>query len=494
MTNCFRFAPRDSVPGLIAKICKYLKEHPGWSEEELEEQFKKFIEQTGVESFNGRTGAVMLNEDDVNNLNISSAYFAEGDETIDELDLVELYNQGVRFVFTNWNGATSGYDLSFVLEYLAASNDVVYYPMSTDSGDGNVLSVNGKTGVIELSLADILGGSGAQVKLCTAAEFTSTTIETWNAYYNDGYRVVGVVNSNATEVDYLYILKQDINNHQPIMVLGGTSDGSVLSVNNQSGDVIIDVVDVSENDSVNEFAKLFINENEEYPITPAIDSDALGGKPPDYYATDESVNKLKNEKADKTGWTGGKNVVTDGEGNLSTEDKPTALPNPFAVTINGQSYDGSKAVDMTVSGLPDGGTAGQVLTKVGDANQDVEWKDPSGGLQMKLLWENAVFGDFAPQTISLDLAENDIVMVLYRDYYENDQAISQILVKNHRAILTLPVDLSKNTRIAERIVEALDDGVHFEDCNATYINSGSKSVDNGLLFPLQIYGIKGVQV
>ena len=64
LTNCFRFAPRDSVPGLIAKICKYLKDHPGWSEEELEEQIKQFIGRTGVESFNGRTGSVVLNEND----------------------------------------------------------------------------------------------------------------------------------------------------------------------------------------------------------------------------------------------------------------------------------------------------------------------------------------------------------------------------------------------------------------------------------------------
>ena len=35
LDNCFRFAPRDSIPGLISKICKYLKDHLGWSEEEL---------------------------------------------------------------------------------------------------------------------------------------------------------------------------------------------------------------------------------------------------------------------------------------------------------------------------------------------------------------------------------------------------------------------------------------------------------------------------
>ena len=246
LTNCFRFAPRDSVPGLIAKICKYLKEHPGWSEEELEEQIKQFIGQNVVESFNGRTGVVALNDEDVNNLKIASAYFAEGNETIGDLNLKELYNRGVRFVFTNWNTLTSSYDLSFVLEYFGGSDSVVYYPMATGSGGGNVISVNGKTGIVELRLSDILDGSGAQVKLCTATEFTSTNLNTWNTYYEEGYRIVGVVNSDASAIDYLYLLKQDENNHLPIGLSIGSTDAytptnpppyPVTSVNGNTGDV-----------------------------------------------------------------------------------------------------------------------------------------------------------------------------------------------------------------------------------------------------------------
>lgn len=256
LTNCFRFAPRDSVPGLIAKICKYLKDHPGWSEEELEDQIRQILGDTGVESFNGRTGAVVLNEDDVNNLRIASAYFAEGDETINELDLVKLYSQGVRFVFTNWNSVTSGYDLAFVLDYFSGSNDVVYYPMSTGSGGGgNIISVNGKTGIVELSLSDILGDSGAQVKLCTATEFTANTLETWNAYYDEGYRIIGVVNSDASAVDYIYLLKQDENNHQPIGLSVGADDAyspsnpppyPVTKVNGKTGAVELSSIRTSD--------------------------------------------------------------------------------------------------------------------------------------------------------------------------------------------------------------------------------------------------------
>lgn len=270
LTNCFRFAPRDSVPGLIAKICKYLKDHPGWSEEELEEQIKQFVGQTGVVSFNGRAGEVILTDKDVNDLKISSAYFAEGDETIDELDLDELYRQGIRFVFTNWNSVTSGYDMSFVLEYFSGSGDVVYYPLASASGGGgNVVSVNGKTGAVNLGLSDVLGDSGKQVKLCTATQFTSTTLATWNSYYKNGYRLVCVLNNESTVVDFLYVLKQDENNHQPIMISSGSGGSAVTSVNTMVGAVTIPVVDVTEGDSQNPFAKIFINENEDYPTEPS---------------------------------------------------------------------------------------------------------------------------------------------------------------------------------------------------------------------------------
>lgn len=326
LDNCFRFAPRDSIPGLIAKICKYLKDHPGWSEEELEEQIKKFISATGVESFNGRTGTVTLDKNDVNNLKISSAYFAEGDESIDSLDLVSLYNQGVRFVFTDFNSVTSGYNLAFVLDYFSGSGDVVYYPLSTGSGGGgNIVSVNGKTGVVQLSLADIVGTSGVQVKLCTAEEFTSTTTTTWNAYYKEGYRIVGVVNASATAIDYIYLLKQDENNHTPIGLSTVASDAytptnpppyPVTSVNGKTGDVIglydqnnpppypvnivngktgsvsLKVVDVSNGNSSDENAYIFIDETDNYPDVVATDSIKLGGKMPEYYLN--PVNLLDN--------------------------------------------------------------------------------------------------------------------------------------------------------------------------------------------------------
>lgn len=59
-----------------------------------------------------------------------------------------------------------------------------------------------------------------------------------------------------------------------------------------------------------------------------------------------------NKKAAKSGYTAGKNVVTDADGNLATEDKPTALKNPSALTIKQGdtevSYDGSDPLTVEI--------------------------------------------------------------------------------------------------------------------------------------------------
>ena len=210
--NCYRFSPRDSLSGAVAQIANYLSKHPGWNETELRAFVDGLISPTGVESFNGRTGAVNLDKNDVNNLKIASAYFAEGDESIDSLDIVSLYNQGVRFVFTDFNSVTHGYNLVFALEYFSGSGNVVYYPMSTVSGvGGNIVSVNGKTGEVRLK-----------------------------------------------------------------------------------------VVDVSNGNSPDENAYIFIDESDDYPEVISPDSNKLGGQLPSYYASAEEVSQLKNDKLGKT--------------------------------------------------------------------------------------------------------------------------------------------------------------------------------------------------
>lgn len=79
--------------------------------------------------------------------------------------------------------------------------------------------------------------------------------------------------------------------------------------------------------------------------------------------------------SDTGGSTGGNTVSWDGayeSGNLlgtlyidgvaNTILGPTALPNPYALTINGEVYDGSKAVDITISGGTSSSVAWDAIT------------------------------------------------------------------------------------------------------------------------------------
>lgn len=284
LTNCFRFAPRDSVPGLIAKICRYLKDHPGWSAEELEEFINGLIGQSLVTSFNGRKGDIIFTRNDVNDLYIAATYFAEDGETINNIDCTTLYKNGIRIVCTNYDETIGTYLLTYLLEYYKSTDTAQAYPISGGGGTGGVISVNGRTGVVNLSLADVLE-AGQQVKLCSATEFTATTSATWTAYYNDGYRIVCVVNDSATAVDYLYVLKQDENNHNPIMV-----QTSVNSVNGKTGAVTLKVVDVTSGNSSDGNAYIFVDESSDYPsnIT-AQNALKLGGKAPEYYLSPRNL-------------------------------------------------------------------------------------------------------------------------------------------------------------------------------------------------------------
>ena len=410
LENCFRFAPRDSIPGLITKICKYLKDHPGWSEEELEDQIKKFVAATGVESFNGRTGSVTLDENDVNKLKIAQAYFASADETINDLNLVSLYGRGVRFVFTDFNAVTSGYNLAFVLDYVGDTGEVKYYPMSTGSGGGggNIVSVNGKTGIVELTLSDIIGNSGVQVKLCTATEFSSATTETWNGYYNEGYRIVGVANSGGTAMDSIYILKQDEDNHTPIGLSAGASNAytpdnpppyPVESVNGKTGAVSVKVVDVSNGNSSDENAYLFIDELEDYPDVAASNSDKLGGQLPAYYATAAEFDNLNTNKvayvdaltldqimatADLTHKVAGAGAVKAFKNDVGTvkqgsfyseKSKGNTMPADYGgfIRIAGKSWPGAYSSDSYYMGVAAGGEA-YVGVQINGASQ-ITWSE-----------------------------------------------------------------------------------------------------------------------
>lgn len=261
--NCYRFSPRDSLSGAVAQIADYLSKHPGWNETELRAFVDGLISSAGVESFNGRSGNVTLNKDDVNNLLIANCYFAEANETIESIDVLALYKLGIRIVFTQYSSEIGGYTLAYGIEYYPATDTAKAYLFSSGSGGGTgaIVSVNGKTGVVVLKASDILMNNGDSVE-----DAVSNAKAIVNAAYSP-------------------------NNPPPYPVNG---------VNSKTGSVTLKVVDVSNGDSVDDNAYIFIDETENYPDIIAQDSNKLGGQIPSYYATAESVNSLKNDKLDKT--------------------------------------------------------------------------------------------------------------------------------------------------------------------------------------------------
>lgn len=264
--NCYRFSPRDSLSGAVAQIADYLSKHPGWNETELRAFVDGLISSAGVETFNGRSGNVTLNKDDVNNLLIANCYFAEADETIESIDVLALYKLGIRIVFTQYSSEVDGYTLAYGIEYYPATDTAKAYLLSSGSGGvGAVVSVNGKTGTVVLKAGDILMNNGDSVEYAV-----SNAKATANAAYSP-------------------------NNPPPY---------PVNSVNSKTGSVMLKVVDVSNGNSTDENAYMFIDESDDYPDIIAPDSNKLGGQIPSYYATAESVNSLKDDISDA--WTSGK--------------------------------------------------------------------------------------------------------------------------------------------------------------------------------------------
>ena len=262
--NCYRFSPRDSLSGVVAQIADYLSKHPGWNETELRAFVDGLISSAGVETFNGRSGNVTLNKDDVNNLLIANCYFAEADETIESIDVLALYKLGIRIVFTQYSSEVGGYTLAYGIEYYPTTDTAKAYLFSSGSGGGTgaIVSVNGKTGTVVLKASDILMNNGDSVEYAV-----SNTKAIANAAYSP-------------------------NNPPPY---------PVNSINSKTGSVMLKVVDVSNGDSVDDNAYIFIDETENYPDITAPDSNKLGGQIPSYYATAESVNSLKDDKLDKIG-------------------------------------------------------------------------------------------------------------------------------------------------------------------------------------------------
>ena len=159
--NCYRFSPRDSLSGAVAQIADYLSKHPGWNETELKAFIDRLNSDNVVETFNGRSGNVTLDKNDVNNLLIANCYFAEADETIESIDVLALYKLGIRIVFTQYSSEVDAYTLAYGIEYYPTTDTAKAYLFSSGSGGGtgDIVSVNGKTGAVNLKVVDVSKGN-----------------------------------------------------------------------------------------------------------------------------------------------------------------------------------------------------------------------------------------------------------------------------------------------------------------------------------------------
>lgn len=138
-----------------------------------------------------------------------------------------------------------------------------------------------------------------------------------------------------------------------------------------------------------------------------------------------------------------------------------------------------------INGLPAGGTVGQVLMKASDTDQDVEWKDLSDGLHMKLLWENASkTSTFGEQTINIDLSEYDFVMIEFGSNSDINESHNDFIRVGCNSALRLTGGWSN--KAGHRNVTCSASSVYFNIC---YYGS---SEDNSNMVPFRIYGIKGV--
>lgn len=246
--NCYRFSPRDSLSGAVAQIADYLSKHPGWNETELRAFVDGLISSAGVETFNGRSGNVTLNKDDVNNLLIANCYFAEADETIESIDVLALYKLGIRIVFTQYSSEIDGYTLAYGIEYYPGTDTAKAYLFSSGSGGGTgaIVSVNGKTGVVVLKASDILMNDGDSVEYAVSnskALADGANMAAENA--------VNIANNAISKANAAY----SPENAPPY---------PVTKVNEKVGAVTVKTVDVTSGDSQDVNAYIFIDENENY--------------------------------------------------------------------------------------------------------------------------------------------------------------------------------------------------------------------------------------
>ena len=207
-----------------------------------------------------------------------------------------------------------------------------------------------------------------------------------------------------------------------------------------------------------------------------VNADLLGGIAAANYALKEDLN-----------FVGLKSDEREGSAGEEIEEIPI-------IADNSQKLAGKTLNEI----IPDGGTTGQILTKISDINQDTGWVDPFNGITMQLLWENAsTTSNFGAQTLIVPgMSEYEAIMIYM--HHNKDSGTNNLLdvqffiprIFDERAHLLCDVRSgSDGTYGCRREVTVAFEKETLDWVSAVQANSENR---NDRMIPIQIYGLRGI--
>lgn len=184
---------------------------------------------------------------------------------------------------------------------------------------------------------------------------------------------------------------------------------------------------------------------------------------------------------------------------LSSDPRENSDENPelSAVPINADMLGGVDASEYAkksdleeISGLPNGGTTGQVLTKASDVNQDVAWQDlTGGGMQFELLWENNdPSSSFAEGTVYISPPDETTMFLV-----ELHPSVHVFVRIGQEAYASSVSYYNGGSVLMSRIFFADRTYIYFSNAYIA-INTTTMTMDNSRTVPLRIYAVKEVNV
>lgn len=209
-----------------------------------------------------------------------------------------------------------------------------------------------KQNIAGLDLSHVLDGSSAQIQLMQQNTFNSITDSQWAAFYNSGFRVVGIVDAGYTEIQTLYL--QSTNPpHKPIPIKKEIVGSGVSSVNGKSGTVVLtgDDIAVSGASDVTIGAKLANIDGEITNVTATVEEAYSPSNTPPYPVT--SVNGQTGAVVIPTG--GG--AITTKTLTLTYDDSYGGFTFPPDSGVNQNNF-----LNLIVTILPSGGPANYVYS------------------------------------------------------------------------------------------------------------------------------------